>query len=313
MTGSHTSDAIHHPIEKGEVDGKFLLKDNRGVHMKLRVLAINVWNLAGDPRRTELINREIRRIAPDLVAFEEVVQTPERNQLEELLDGTDLYGTHQLDVTASAPPWIDRYGGSAVATRWPHRVAEVIDPRLPDAMDVPWATMAVTVPVPEEGELLFISASTSWRLEAESARERQAVALADLDARHRGPLPTIIAGDFNATPEAASIRYLTGLQSIAGRSVHYHDAWSVAGKGPGYTWNVDNPNGRSEIDAIIRQPNHRRRIDYVFVGSWYAHPKAHCYIESAKLEFDRPIDGIWVSDHYGVSVNLDIRMEPTSN
>lgn len=312
MTGSHTSDAIHQPIEKGEVDGKFILTDDRGMHMKLRVLAINVWNLAGDPRRTELINREIRRIAPDLVAFEEVIQTPERNQLEELLAGTDLYGTHQLDVTASAPPWIDRYGGSAVATRWPHRVAEVIDPRLPDAMDVPWATIAVTVPIPEEGELLFISASTSWRLEAESARERQAVALADLDARHRGPLPTIIAGDFNATPEAASIRYLKGLQSIAGRSVHYHDAWSVAGEGPGYTWNVDNPNGRSEMDAIIRQPNHRRRIDYVFVGSWYAHPKAHCYIESAKLEFDRPIDGIWVSDHYGVSVNLDIGMEPTS-
>jgi len=312
MTGSHTSDAIRQPIEKGEVDGKFILTDDRGMHMKLRVLAINVWNLAGDPRRTELINREIRRIAPDLVAFEEVIQTPERNQLEELLAGTDLYGTHQLDVTASAPPWIDRYGGSAVATRWPHRVAEVIDPRLPDAMDVPWATIAVTVPIPEEGELLFISASTSWRLEAESARERQAVALADLDARHRGPLPTIIAGDFNASPEAASIRYLTGLQSIAGRSVHYHDAWSVAGEGPGYTWNVDNPNGRSEMDAIIRQPNHRRRIDYVFVGSWYAHPKAHCYIESAKLEFDRPIDGIWVSDHYGVSVNLDIGMEPTS-
>jgi len=67
-----------------------------------------------------------------------------------------------------------------VATRWPHRVAEVIDPRLPDAMDVPWATMAVTVPIPDEGELLFISASTSWRLEAESARERQAVALRNL-------------------------------------------------------------------------------------------------------------------------------------
>ena len=199
-----------------------------------------------------------------------------------------------------------------MATRWPHRVAEVIDPRLPDAMDVPWATMAVTVPIPEEGELLFISASTSWRLEAESARERQAVALADLDARHRGPLPTIIAGDFNATPEAASIRYLTGLQSISGRSVHYHDAWGVAGEGPGYTWNVDNPNGRSEMDTIIRQPNHRRRIDYVFIGSWYAHPKAHCYIESAKLEFDEPIDGIWISDHYGVLVNLDIGMEPVS-
>jgi endonuclease/exonuclease/phosphatase family metal-dependent hydrolase len=279
--------------------------------MHLRVLAINVQNSTGDPRRLDLLNNEIRRIAPDLVAFEEVVQTPERNQLEELLQGTGLQGTHQLDVMASAPPWVDHYGGSAVATRWPHRAAEVIDPRLPDAMDVPWATMAVSVPVPDEGELLFISASTSWRLEAESARERQAVALADLDARHRGPLPTIIAGDFNATPDAASIRYLTGQQSIGGRSVHYHDAWAVAGQGPGFTWDIDNPNARSEMDAIIRQPRHRRRIDYVFVGSWYAHPGAHCYIKSAELAFDQPIGGIWASDHYGVVVDLDVGIEHT--
>jgi endonuclease/exonuclease/phosphatase family metal-dependent hydrolase len=281
--------------------------------MNLTVLAINVWNNAGDSRRMGLLNSELRRIAPDLVAFEEVLQTPEYSQLEELLDGTGLHGTHQLDVVTSAPPWIDHYGGSAVATRWPHRVAEVIDPRLPDAMDVPWATMAVSVPIPNEGELLFISASTSWRLEAESARERQAVALADLDARHRGPLPTIIAGDFNATPEAASIRYLTGLQSIGGRSVHYHDAWAVGGNGPGYTWNIDNPNGRSEMASIIRQPHHRRRIDYVFVGSWNAHPKAHCIINSAELAFDQPVDGIWASDHYGVLVNLEVGMDTISS
>jgi len=246
------------------VDSGPVSPNNRRLLVNLRVLAINVWNTAGDARRIGLLNSELRRIAPDLVAFEEVVQTPDRNQLEELLEGTGLHGTHQLDVIASAPPWVDHYGGSAVATRWPHRVAEVIDPRLPDAMDVPWATMAVSVPTPDEGELLFIAASTSWRLEAESARERQAVALADLDARHRGPLPTIIAGDFNATSDAASIRYLTGLQSIGGRSVHYHDAWGVAGEGPGYTWNIDNPNAHSEMASIIRQPHHRRRIDYVF-------------------------------------------------
>jgi endonuclease/exonuclease/phosphatase family metal-dependent hydrolase len=188
----------------------------------------------------------------------------------------------------------------------------VLDLRLSDAQDVPWATLAVSVPIPNVGELLFVSASTSWRLEAESARERQAVALSDLDARHRGELPTIIAGDFNATPEASSIRYLTGQQSINGRSVHYHDAWAVAGDGPGYTWDIDNPNARSEIQAIVRQPNHRRRIDYVFVGSWYTHPNAHCYIESAQLAFDEPIDGVWASDHFGVLVDLDIGMEVDS-
>jgi endonuclease/exonuclease/phosphatase family metal-dependent hydrolase len=278
----------------------------------LRVLAINTWNTTGDPRRVELINGELRRLAPDLIAFEEVIQTSELDQLDQLLIGTALHGTHQVEAMSSTPPRVERYGGCAVATRWPHRVAEVLDLRLSDAQDVPWATLAVSVPIPNVGELLFVSASTSWRLEAESARERQAVALSDLDARHRGELPTIIAGDFNATPEASSIRYLTGQQSIHGRSVHYHDAWAVAGDGPGYTWDIDNPNARSEMQAIVRQPNHRRRIDYVFVGSWYAHPNAHCYIESAQLAFDEPVDGVWASDHFGVLVDLDIGMEVDS-
>jgi endonuclease/exonuclease/phosphatase family metal-dependent hydrolase len=86
----------------------------------------------------------------------------------------------------------------------------------------------------------------------------------------------------------------------------------VAGNGDGYTWNIDNPNARSEMNAIIRQPNHRRRIDYVFVGSWYAHPHAHAYIESATLAFDEPIDGVWVSDHYGVLVDIDVGMDSTT-
>ena len=280
--------------------------------MHLRVLAINTWNTTGDPRRIELLNGELRRLAPDLIAFEEVIQTPELDQLDQLLIGTGLHGTHQVEAMSTTPPWVEHYGGSAVATRWPHRVAEVLDLRLSDAQDVPWATLAVSVPIPNVGELLFVSASTSWRLEAESARERQAVALSDLDARHRGQLPTIIAGDFNATPEASSIRYLTGQQSINGRSVHYHDAWAVAGDGPGFTWDIDNPNARAEMQAIVRQPNHRRRIDYVLVGSWYAHPNAHCYIESAQLAFDEPIDGVWASDHFGVLVDLDIGMEVDS-
>lgn len=94
-----------------------------------------------------------------------------------------------------------------------------------------------------------------------------ALALSDLDSRHRTALPTIVAEDLNATPDAASIRYLTGLQSIAGRSVHYHDAWAATGDGAGYTWTAANPNARSVIDEVTRQRDHHRRIDYVLVGS----------------------------------------------
>jgi endonuclease/exonuclease/phosphatase family metal-dependent hydrolase len=274
--------------------------------VQLRILTINIQNDEGDPRRLDLLNRELRRIDPDVVAFQEVLRTSQRNQLDEILAGTNLCRTHQGQAMAYTPPFADRYGGSAVATRWPHRVVEALDLRLSDAMDVPWASLAVSIALPGEGDVLFIAATASWRLDAESARERQAVALTDLDARHRQGLPTIIAGDFNATPDAASIRYLTGLQTIGGRSVHYHDAWAVAGEGPGHTWTADNPKASSVIDQIIRQPNHRRRLDYVFIGSWHAHPTAHCHVRAAKLAFDQPDNGIWPSDHLGVVVDVEI-------
>lgn len=274
--------------------------------MRVRIVTINVQNSEGDARRPGLLNQELRRLAPDLVALQEVVEGDGRRQLDELLEGTGLRGTHQAGELAYAPPFADRYGGNAVATRWPHQVMEILDLRLAGAGDVPWCTLAAKVALPNVGELLFISATASWRLDAEAVREQQALALADLDARHRTDLPTIIAGDFNAGPDASSIRFLTGRQSICGRSVCYHDAWEVAGNGPGHTWSTDNGNAAALLDQVVRQPGHRRRLDYVFTGSWHAHPKARCEIRTAGLAFDQPTDGIWPSDHYGVVVDVEI-------
>ena len=47
-------------------------------------------------------------------------------------------------------------------------------------------------------------------------------------------------------------------------------------------------------------------IDHVLIGSWHAHPNAHCRITAATLAFDQPVDGIWASDHFGVVVDLEI-------
>jgi hypothetical protein len=65
--------------------------------MRVRVLTLNIWNDQGDPRHLDLINRELCRLAPDLVAFQEVKHTPEHSQLDTLLAGTDLHGTHQTE------------------------------------------------------------------------------------------------------------------------------------------------------------------------------------------------------------------------
>lgn len=281
--------------------------------MRLRVLTFNVQNDEGPRHRAELINREIRRLDPDLVSLQEVPSGDVPTRLDRLLEGTGLSATHQVDVLAYPMPFADRYGGAALATRWPHRIVEVLDQRGADAPNVPWCTLAAAVDVPEVGRLLFIGTTFAWRLDAEAARERQAVAVTDLDARHRGELPTVIAGDLNAAPDAACVRYLAGQQSLCGRSVCYHDAWQVANPRAavedGATWTVDNDAASAEIDAIVRQPRHRRRIDYVFVGSWHAHPRARAEIQAATVVLDEPVDGTWLSDHYGLIVDLDVSID----
>jgi len=275
--------------------------------MRLRVLTFNVQHDAGDPRRTGLVNRELRRLGADLVAFQEVCYPDDRwDQLAELVTGSGLHTTHQAGLLDYLPPDADRYGGTAVATRWPHRVVEVLGERPAGGSEDHEWTLAVSVQLPGLGEQLLIVPTTPWRLDAEAARERQAVQVGELDARHRAALPTIVAGDLNAGPDASSIRYLSGLQTLEGRSVHYHDAWAVAGDGPGHTWSVDNPVAAAEIDRLVGQPGHRRRIDYVFVGSGHAHPRARARILAARLVGDRPVDGVWLSDHAGVLVDLEV-------
>jgi len=99
--------------------------------------SFNVWNEEGDFLRMEFINRELRRLDPDLVAFQEVVQTSERDQLAKLLEDANLHGTHQAQGTAVSPPGAERYGRNAIATRSPHKLIEVLDLRTTDATDVP--------------------------------------------------------------------------------------------------------------------------------------------------------------------------------
>ncbi len=269
--------------------------------MRLRVVTLNVQNDEGDPRRTGLLNRELRRLEPDLVALQEVCYPGQRDHLAELITGTGLHTTHQSQVLDHLPPPIERYGGTAIATRRPHRVVEVLEHRPGDATDSHWWTLAVSTNVSGLGEQLFIVATTPWEPTAERARARQAVEVIDLDARHRATLPTIIAGDLNASPDAASIRQLTR---------HYADAWAVAGDGPGYTWSVDNPLAAAEIERLIGQRGHRRRIDYVLVGSARSHPRARADIVAASLVCDRPVDGVWLSDHAGVMADLDVTTPP---
>jgi exonuclease III len=49
--------------------------------MRVRVITFNVWNVEGESRRHQIINQELRRLKPDLLALQEVIQTPTNGSL----------------------------------------------------------------------------------------------------------------------------------------------------------------------------------------------------------------------------------------
>jgi endonuclease/exonuclease/phosphatase family metal-dependent hydrolase len=230
-----------------------------------RVLTMNVQHDAGDPRRTGLLNRELRDLSVDLAALQEV-RYPD--QLAALVAGTGLrHVTHQSQVLGPSPE-ADRYGGTAVATRLPHRVAEVVERRV-DGFHF-W-TLAVLV-----RDILFVVPTTPWQPGAAEVRDRQAaevVAMAD-----RAPGPVVVAGDLNAVPGAASVLRL---------AARFADAEA------GDTWTAANPLAAAEIARTGCEPG---RLDYVLASG--------LDVLSARLVCDRPVDGVWLSDHAAVLAEL---------
>jgi len=267
--------------------------------MSVRVLTLNVWNTDGPTQRQKRLRDAIGDLRPDLVSLQEVVRTHDLDQLGDLLDGLDMFATHDTELI-SGETW-----GNAIASRWKPRSVE--GHRLPS--DVPGPTaLAAIVPLPIDVDILFLGVKPSYRFTDEALRCQQARAIAGLEETLRSPAPSIIAGDFDATPDSACMRYYTGLAPLDGSSVHFRDAWAIAGDGTeGHTWTTDNPYVASvESSGWIQAPHHRR-IDYVLAGSPEQHPAVRSRITSSQVVMNTDP---FPSDHYGVVAELELEIAP---
>jgi endonuclease/exonuclease/phosphatase family metal-dependent hydrolase len=247
--------------------------------------------------REPLLRQGIVLLAADLVALQEVDVGPgEGNQAEQLLGSLGYEVAYERRVGAEvADP------GIAVASRRP-----IIDRRF---IELPHGGAALAVRIGSgHGPFWFCCAvpMPGWP-GREGQREDEAVALDEalVELAAGDELPPVLAGDFDATPDSASIRFLTGLQSLQGRSTVWYDAWAVAGDGsPGHTWTSDNPYVAPFAAAVFAQPVHHRRIDYVFVGSplrW----RPRVAIRSCQVVLTGEPQAA-PSDHYGVLADLDL-------
>lgn len=265
----------------------------------VRLLTFNLLTLesAAGRERHEVVRRLLPDLRVDVVALQEVTRSPDFDQAVDLL-GPEL-------TIIDLPGWTPEHVGECLASRWPVGDISTLDRQLGDsAADVPpAAAVAAEVLVPPPlGPLLVVHHKAAYQLPLEHVREAQALAtvrfVEELVA-DRPDLPVVLLGDFNAGPDAASLRFLTGRQSLAGTSVRYEDVWeAVHPDEPGHTFTPRNPLVRAGEMPLERG----RRIDHIVIRSGSNGPLLD--VADCRLVFDQPLDGVWASDHFGVLAEL---------
>ncbi|MEP6653303.1 MAG: endonuclease/exonuclease/phosphatase family protein [Myxococcales bacterium] len=269
----------------------------------LRFVTLNLWGENGPhQRRLDLIGAELERLAPDVVALQEVREVPGRlaNQAAQL--AARLHGHHAF---ASATEWGGGSEGLAVVSRFP--VKSSAHRRLPHATENEGRMVLSVELAGPFGPLWVHTTHLSYRQHEGRQREEQVLALdAEVTARAAGlAQPQVLLGDFNTVPEADEIRWLCGLTTLDDRRVFYQDAWATARGGEaGVTWARHNP-FRARMDWLRAD----RRIDYIFVTA--PRRDGRGAIHGAAVVFDdADAEGVYPSDHFGVMA--DVQMAPLS-
>ena len=273
---------------------------------RLRILTLNCWNVSPPyAERVALIRAGIAALGPDVIGLQEIILRRDGFDMgADILDGLG-YET----VFGAAFRWSDAGDnlpcdgegdafGNLIASRWPIERSSVHE--LPGGETGERRSVVAAHLATPFGRLAFLTTHFNWKMHHGYVRERQALALGALARRWAADatLPPILTGDLNAEPDSAEIRYLSGLQSLAGSSIYLQDAWRIAGDGgPGHTW--DNAN---RFAALSFEPS--RRIDYVLVGA--PDPLGRGVVEAAWLALDRPSGDVFPSDHFGLAVDVRV-------
>jgi endonuclease/exonuclease/phosphatase family metal-dependent hydrolase len=230
-----------------------LLIQARAAHgaepQELRVLCYNIHYGQGTDGEYDIerLATVIKNTKPDLVALQEVDVGVKRSGR--------IHGARQLakltGMSARFGPTQHYEGGlfgNAVLTRFP--ITDVAIHPLPYTESTPERTtyprgaIVVTVTGPGDAPLRFIS--THFQHNVAEDRLAEAKRINQLFAGDNDGVPTILAGDMNATPDSAPIKELMT------KWVHALDK-EVAPTAP-------SKNPRSRIDYVVYRPNARLKF-----------------------------------------------------
>lgn len=271
----------------------------------IRVLTLNLagrheaWN-----ERRKVLIEGLSVLNPDLIAFQESIYNEQYDQVADLL-GPDFHVVHQKNRDPEGM-------GISIASRWTLEAIHDIDLHVTErTKNFPCGILIAEINAPAPiGQLLFANHFPNWQLNFEYERELQTVTAAKFIEQlvEGNKRQVILVGDLDADPQAASIRFLTGRQSLQDMSVCYRDAWESCHQyEPGHTYTPKNPLVKYEI-IKGGQPFRDwpfRRIDYIFVrfGEHGSEALDTVFCERA---FDEPVNGIQASDHYGLVADFAV-------
>ena len=246
----------------------------------LTVVTLNLWHDQHEwPKRLQVILAEMRRIRPDVLCLQEVLQHQNlRNQAETL---GDSLGCHVQFASVDGPERPKRYG-NAILT--PHRVLlgesrnlePVDDYRVVAHVRLDWRGHAIDA----------YSTHLHHTVQGGAIRATQIRHLLAYVDSTRGAGPVVIGGDFNCELGSPEIAPLTAEHDDAFHVVH-----PKAGRAEATTFNPRFGVDPGAIDHIFVERRAARRMkplacDVIFrtVGP----------------------DSVWASDHYGVAAKLGV-------
>lgn len=277
--------------------------DSPDTPQRARVVTLNFWGL--EPPldvRLALAERQLRALAPDVVAMQEVRPMDEGGRRGRT---TAAWLAGALGFEHVYEPAVHRHDGDeglAILSRHPiveHRVTPLPDARPDDARIL----LSAAIHLPAARVWLHCT-HLHYRPEDGVARERQVVAV-DQAIRALGmgadDAPVhILCGDFNAPPDSDEMRFLRGLTTLADRRTVYQDAFArVHPHADGFTWSAEIGAARAR-----RTNDANRRLDYVLVSP--RRKDGRGTVHDARLVMDERQGEIAASDHYGVLADIQI-------
>jgi endonuclease/exonuclease/phosphatase family metal-dependent hydrolase len=269
------------------------------VDSRVRIATWNIWARYGPwEARAPVIAAALQQTGADIVGLQEVWDDGTRNQAREL---ANVLG---FDTSVWAPNLTNASGvqaGNAIISRWPvvRQEFRALPREGAGARDDEGEERLVVFAEIDgpRAPIQVFCAHLSWRADHSGVRQEQVRAICEFvrETRPR-PFPAVLLGDLNAPPTSDEIRMLTGSRAVPVPGVVFRDAWtSVHRDDPGYTFSNDNPFSAANLFV-------EGRIDYVMLGA----PKLGGVGQplTADLIGNVPIDGMFGSDHFGLSVEL---------